>query len=402
MSAPHPLHLACLKNQFTKVKNLLQSSFGGVEERTHEGFTPLMLCCKLNNPRLAKLLIDHKASLNAVDKVGATALMISSEQGNLQVVVLLVKAGADLYVEDVLGKSALYLAAEQERLEIVKILLKAGANPCSRKNDGMTTLHTAARHGRLEVMKALVTGGASLSDSVLNKDGLCAHDAYVPLDMACIGGYTEVVRWVLSFGLEICGGHTGGQQAFQVASFFGRVDILELLSQEGIRDAGAALIFGVFGSRQESVKFLLRHLSESSINYRDARGRTALMMAVGKYNFSSKMAKWLIQVGADTTVRVEVKKHGRILLNDTLLDWTARLMVGETEENVEKVKAVRRVLMQEDAILANSWAWPDMWPDTCTNSPKKERGGVTNLLRKHSQATSRVVKLALSRYSAKT
>ena len=356
-----------------------------------------MLCCKLNNVGLVRLLLDNRASLDAVDKIGATALMISSEQGNLKVVVLLVMAGADLDVEDVFGKSALCLAAEQERLEVVVYLMRVGSNPCSRKNDGMTPLHTAARHGRLEVVKALVGGGALLSSNVLNKDGLCVHDCYVPLDMACFGGYTDVVRWILSFGLETCGGHTEGHQAFQVASFFGHVDLLELLAQKGIRDTGAALIFGTFGSKQESVKFLLNKYKESSeqdqvqdrVNYRDERGRTALMMAVGKYNFSPKMVKWLVEAGADTTVRVEVPQDG----DDTLLEWTTKLMVGETEENVQKVKAIRRVLMQEDAVHAKSW----LWPETCTNSSKKKFGPITAVVRRN----SRVVNLALLRYSGK-
>lgn len=301
----HPLHVACLNNQFIKVKNLLSST--SVEERTPCGFTPLMLCCKLNNVRLVKLLLENRASLNAVDKVGATALMISSEQGNLQVVVLLVRAGADLDVEDIFGKSALSLAAEQERFEVVVYLMRVDSNPCSPKNDGMTPLHTAARHGRLGVVKALVGGGALLSSNWLNKNGLCLHDFYVPLDMACIGGHTDVVRWILSHGLNVCGGQTRGHHAFQVASFFGRVDILGLLVQEGIRDTGAALIFGTFGSKQESVKFLLNQCSDQ-VNYHDARGRTALMMAVGKYNYSPKMVKWLMEAGADTTVRVIVQK----------------------------------------------------------------------------------------------
>lgn len=399
----YPLHVAILNNQFGKVKSLLTSAYDVVEERTREGFTALMLCCKLNNVRLVKLLLGHKASLDAVDNIGATALMISSEQGNLQVVNVLVKAGADLHVKDMFGKSALYLAAEQERLEIVVSLLEAGASPCSAKNDGMMPLHTAARHGRLEVVKALVGGGASLSTSVMNRDGLCVHDLYVPLDMACIGGHIEIVRWILSHGLETCGGHTRGYQAFQVASFFGRVDLLELLAQEGIRDRGAALIFGTFGSKQESVKFLLNQLKESAededhinsrVNYRDARGRTALIMAVGKSNLSPKMVRWLIESGADTSVRVEYK-DGRVPSNGTLLEWTTKLMVGETEENVQKLKAIRRVLMQEDAVHSNSWSWPAMNPLSTGQVPKKNKSRTTSLV------VVRGVMRGLLRYSGK-
>lgn len=163
-----PLHVACLNNQYTKVKTLLSTESLRGEERTREGFTALTLCSKLNNVHLVRLLLENKARLNAVDKVGATALIISSKQGNLQVVNVLVKAGADLEVEVFFFflKSALYLAAEQERLEVVGPLMRAGSNPCSSREGGMTPLHTAARHGRLGVVQALVGGGALLSTNV--------------------------------------------------------------------------------------------------------------------------------------------------------------------------------------------------------------------------------------------
>lgn len=154
--------------------------------------------------------------------------------------------------------------------------MRAGSNPCSSREGGMTPLHTAARHGRLGVVQALVGGGALLPTNVSRgKDGLlCVHDCYVPLDMACIGGHSDVVRWMLSHGLGVCGRQTGGHQAFQVASFFGHVEISTLLTQEGVRDIGERLIFAPFGSCEphQPVDHIHRSRLHGCVNHH-ARGR---------------------------------------------------------------------------------------------------------------------------------
>lgn len=381
------LHLACFNNQFTKVKTLMATSPSLIDQ-SDDGLTPLMVCCKLNNVRLVKLLLDNNANLTLVDNVGATALMISAEHGYLQVVNVLVKAGANLEASDQFGKTALQLAAEQERLDVIKVLMNAGANPTSRKQrGGMTALHTAARHGRLEVLKALVGGGAPLSCAVSDVKQNC-----VPLDMACIGGHTDVVRWMLSSGLDECGGPSRGHQAFEFASFFGFVEILQLLAREGVRGTGQALVCAVYGSKESSVRYILNQFKEFSIgnvNYADENGRTALMLAVGKY-FSPKIVRWLMDAGADTTKRVA---------NYTLPDYVKMLMAGQAEEKVQKLGAIRQLLLREDAVHSKSWFWTS--ESTGLSTPRRLTPSI-NLVRRRGFNTSRVVLGGLLRYTAKS
>ena len=388
------LHLACFNNQYTKVKTLV-ATFPSLIDQNDGGLTPLMMCCNLNNVRLVKLLVDNNANLTLVDKVGSTALMISAEHGYLQVVNVLVRAGADLEASDQFGKTALQLAAEQERLDVIKLLLNAGANPTSRKaRGGMTALHTAARHGRLAVLEVLFDGGAPLSCAVSDVKQSC-----VPLDMACIGGHTGVVRWMLSRGLNKCGGPSRGQQAFEFASFSGFVEILQLLAREGVRGTGQALICAVYGCKERSVRYILNQYKELStgrnqgVDYRDENGRTALMLAVGKY-FSPKIVRWLIDAGADTTKKIE---------NYTLPDYVKKLMAGQAEENLQKLGAIRQLLLREDAVHSKSWLWPSESTERGTSGSGTPRGTPSiNLVRRRGFNTSRVVLGGLLRYTAKS
>lgn len=60
---------------------------------------------------VAKLLIDHRAAINAADNRGRTALMIAAEAGHAEMVDLLLARGANAALKDRSGKRAFDLAA---------------------------------------------------------------------------------------------------------------------------------------------------------------------------------------------------------------------------------------------------------------------------------------------------
>jgi ankyrin repeat protein len=94
----------------------------------YNGQTALQRAVESNNKSLAKLLIDKKANINAVNQSGYTALMSAINNGNKEMVAILLEAGADpnLVARD--GQSAMMMAQRRgANNEIVELLKAKGA-----------------------------------------------------------------------------------------------------------------------------------------------------------------------------------------------------------------------------------------------------------------------------------
>jgi uncharacterized protein len=93
-----------------------------------DGKTLLMKTCEIDNPRLARYLLEAGAEVNARDKGGATALMWASHRGALETLkVLLECPNIGLNDKNQGGLSALMLARLDRRDAIVQLLENAGA-----------------------------------------------------------------------------------------------------------------------------------------------------------------------------------------------------------------------------------------------------------------------------------
>jgi ankyrin repeat protein len=118
------LHLATCKDK-EKIAKLLIDRKADVNARDEYGATPLHKAANTNAPKVAKLLIDAKADVNTRDKYGATPLHEAARCGNLAVAKLLLAAGADVNAKDDKNKTPLAGANESDK-EIIELLKKHG------------------------------------------------------------------------------------------------------------------------------------------------------------------------------------------------------------------------------------------------------------------------------------
>lgn len=389
------LHDACLKNQLTKVKTLLVAKSHLKDECTSHGMTPLMISCDQNSSRLVKTLLANKASTAPVNKLGQTALMMSSQDGFLHLVKMLVKAGADMEAKDTCGKTSLHLAADDLQVEVMEALLKAGADPDSCTANGVTPLHTAAGKGMLKAVTTLFGGGANMSSTI--------NDDFVPLDIAAAEGHEHVVRWMLCRGgLNICGGKSKGVRALTASAENGHVEVMQVLTDAGVRDTGEALRMAILCAQVDPVRILLKQYEIFCLDYINNKkyGKTLLTNAIEGYKHESapRIVRWLLDAGASTTSRAS-----RVYLDEfsyTPVEWTYRLQLYR-EDHMEILEAVRRPLLQEHAVHAKSWLWGNTDTESIdTIHPTTPMA--LRLVRRSRGDTSRVVLRGLSRYCRKT
>ena len=420
--APNALHKAAF-NGFAKMAiALLSSGSIDVDQGTPDGFTALTMAARNGHPRVVRILLDHGANASIVDDCGYAALHACVECGNtdehLAVIRTLANDGVDLDlpVGDSLAGTALHLAARRGRSEVMSVLIEAGANPNSRAQDGATPLYVAAQQGHLNILKMLLRAKA---DPVLARKG-----SELPLGAAAAHGRAGVARELIrQFGIEGCGGESVGQGALDSAAASQHVNVMAVLTDAGVVDAGSGLLAATAYGREEAVKFLLRQKEEEPaddqaayVNYRNRVGVSPLLCAAALIGCPSprpRIVRLLIDHGANTTMMVQVEGDGWSFGdNETPLDITTRTLRGmevdgkdAKEEQLNGLEGIRRVLLRVEAARAVSLLWPVGTHTTARAAEGTRRTGTTSaplrmmlpILRRRAR-TPRVLLAALFRW----
>lgn len=100
--------------------------------------TPLF---HVQNIEAARMLIEHKADVNATLADGFTPLMVA--QGTTNILTLLLESGAKVDVQNTNGETALHCMVRRSWIDAVSVLLKYKANPNIQNNAGDTPLDLA-------------------------------------------------------------------------------------------------------------------------------------------------------------------------------------------------------------------------------------------------------------------
>ncbi|GAB1205935.1 hypothetical protein APSETT445_004614 [Aspergillus pseudonomiae] len=175
------------------IVGLLIEYGASLERRDDDDMTPLAFAAQVRSVKVAELLLDHGANVNALVH-GSTALSFAIDEGNVPVVKLLLENGADLALTnepfllgvlkrcrnqevdtaivelllshkadpnccDQKGRTPLILATVKHNLDIMRLLLAHGANP-NREDEGIDLLSWAFLKGHADVANMLLAYGA--------------------------------------------------------------------------------------------------------------------------------------------------------------------------------------------------------------------------------------------------
>ncbi|XP_048246179.1 ankyrin repeat and KH domain-containing protein mask-like [Haliotis rufescens] len=259
------LMLACERGNISIVRHILSLKTCDINRRGgEEKQTPMMMALKGKYYDIYHLLVSEGADLSLVDKNNTDCLMLACDRGNLSIVRhilslktcdinrrggerkqtpmmmalveghnavyhLLVSEGADPTLTDKYNTDSLMLACERGDISIVRHILSLKTCDINRRGGEkkQTPMMMALKGGHNDVYHLLVSEGADLTlTDEYNTDCLM---------LACQGGYTSIVRHILS--MKTCDiNRRGGvkkQTPMMMALKGGHYDVYHLLVSEG-------------------------------------------------------------------------------------------------------------------------------------------------------------------------
>eukprot|EP00752_Nemacystus_decipiens_P011612 g10310.t1 len=376
------LHKAACGGSSERTIALLSRGLINIDQGDPDGWTPLMYAAAGGHSRVAQILLSRGANACIATDAGTTALHLSAEEGQLALTVDLIKAGADVRTEESDGATPLHLAARNGHSHVMATLIEAGAHVDSCSDDRGTPLREAALDGHLDAVKQLLRAKANPLLAAVDSEGR----PIIPLDSAAELRHLEVVRELIQqVGIEGCGGETRGENALEGAAMGQHLDVMAMLMDAGVVDTGKALLNAARRSWEAQVKLLLRRRQQPGspaglvdyVQSRDEYDATPLFNSIDgfdesddvRHTTSLKVVRLLIDAGADTSSVVLVTNTpggDDVYFNGTPLAFTkhclANKMVGgrkrgATDEQMNRLEAVRRLLLRVEAVHAVSWLW---------------------------------------------
>ncbi|CBJ32400.1 EsV-1-199 [Ectocarpus siliculosus] len=330
---------------------------------------------------------------------------------------MLVEAGAPLEVATKQQLcTPLQIAAVNGCAASMTTLLEAGANLNSRRFDGATPLFLAAWEGNVDAVRLLLLAKV---DPLLTPHLGTSERASLPLDVAAGLGHLEVVNELIrQVGIGGCGGSSGGVRALQQAARNKHLDMLTVLTNAGVVDTGLA----------RGRRIWRRGPLEVSVGAgkgEENHGWTCVCEHPQRCRFDAiacwhqrcrpRVVRLLVEAGADTTSTVPIDGLPGTD-NITPMGLTMLLLhdLGTeplTEEQLNALEAIHRLLLRVEALHAVSWLWSS---DICNctystaqgtdRTTSKSTAGTPLVLtmRQRARSKEREVPLAaLLRYSSK-
>lgn len=236
---------------------------------------------------LATELLDYGASVDARDRFGARPLSHAARFGNLEMVDLLLAHGAPVDARNLAGATALYFAAEGGHVSVAQRLMERGANVKLTGRSGISPVAAAAYAGSDAIVEALLAHGA---------DERAPDDTgKPPIVYAAARARLDIVKRLLARNIDINARYPHDLTLLMWASG----------ADEEVTEA-------------EAIKVVIYLLDAGAhIDDRDARGRTALMIAAE--GGRAEVATLLLARGADPSLKDNAGKRAADLTTLSLL-----------------------------------------------------------------------------------
>jgi ankyrin repeat protein len=264
-------------------------------------------------------LLHAGADANTADSDGTTALMHSIIESDAKMAKLLIDGGANVNARNTLDSTALLYAATN--LAKTRLLLEAGADVTVTTKRGVTPMSVAVTaFGSTPILKLLAAKGAKPEDRLMT--------------LVAQKGDLEAIQFLLGLGVR------AGDATTLSAAVTGRCEAcVRLLVEKGaspktVRPDGAGVLNETAKrAMPELSQFLLDH--GASIDSKDREGFTLLMQAVLSMEAPvdrDRMVQWLLSKGVDPNATNDRGNTAYLL--------AARVGIASTLELLKKAGAM--------------------------------------------------------------
>lgn len=216
-----PLHYAALNGRL-KVIDLLIANGADMNAKNHEDETPLIWAVLRKNKKTTLALLEKGADIEAGDARKRTPLLlVARETGDPKFARILIDHGANIDVIDKYGDTPLSLAAWRGFKPLVDLLLDRGARFDAKGKMGTQLLMYAVNRKLDRLFSLLAEQGADL-DIQSDRGGSL-------LQSAANGGSVKIVEILIEKGMDIDATDRYGWTALHHAAYRGREDVARLL-----------------------------------------------------------------------------------------------------------------------------------------------------------------------------
>ncbi|WP_333694464.1 ankyrin repeat domain-containing protein [Flavobacterium sp.] len=141
-------------NDYEGVQKAVKLNPDLVNQKSNEGFTPLILASYRGNLDMVKFLLDSGAQVNVGTSMGS-ALMAATVKGHYEVVALLLEREANPDLTDSEGTTALMYAVQFRNVALTKLLLLNKASKTLLDSKGKSAFEYAVFTGNEEIINLL-------------------------------------------------------------------------------------------------------------------------------------------------------------------------------------------------------------------------------------------------------
>lgn len=291
------VHAAVQGGQYQMLKWLIQHQ-ARINISNYDDITPLHLACRAGHLKLAQLLLESGADVNASYSLyhastyfNCSPLHSAIIGHNLDMVKLLLQHRADLKGnKETYHLSPLYLAIREAQSHLVDYLIQQGSDFNQADNEGLTAMDIAMSFEHPDVLKVLQKHGAEVSPAT-----------------AAAKGLLDKITQFLDHDPELLKQEFNGACLIHIAAKAGQTPMVQLLIERGSKinrlasgweyNASAPLFLAVQQGHLETAQLLLTHKAKVNMTGGSYEKITPIFCAVQQQNL--EMVQLLIDYKAD-------------------------------------------------------------------------------------------------------